>query len=90
VDRSGAVLTPPVSRGLLPGVVRAAILREFPGAREALVDLTALADVAEVFITNSLIGVLPVVAVDGREFDVASYRVTPAVAECLRRSEARA
>ena len=90
VDRSGAVLTPPVSRGLLPGVVRAAILREFPGAREALVDLTALADAAEVFLTNSLIGVLPVAAVDGHKFDVASYRLAPAVAECLRRAEAAA
>jgi branched-subunit amino acid aminotransferase/4-amino-4-deoxychorismate lyase len=90
VDRSGDVLTPPVSRGLLPGVVRGAILREFPGAREVAVDLTALADAAELLITNSLIGVLPVAAVDGREFDVASYRVTPAVAECVRRAEAAA
>jgi branched-subunit amino acid aminotransferase/4-amino-4-deoxychorismate lyase len=90
VDRSGIVLTPPMSLGLLPGVVRAAILRDFPGAREAVVDLTALADAAEVFITNSLIGVLPVAAVDGREFDVASYRLAPAVAECLRRAEAAA
>jgi branched-subunit amino acid aminotransferase/4-amino-4-deoxychorismate lyase len=55
-----------------------------------VVDLTALADAAEVFITNSLIGVLPVAAVDGREFDVASYRLAPAVAECLRRAEAAA
>ena len=90
VDRSGSVLTPPATLGLLPGVVRGVILRELLGAREAAVDLTALADAAEVFITNSLIGVLPVAAVDGREFDVASYRVTPAVAECLRRAEAAA
>lgn len=90
VDRSGSVLTPPATLGLLPGVVRGVILRELLGAREAAVDLTALADAAEVFITNSLIGVVPVAAVDGREFDVASYRVTPAVAECLRRAEAAA
>ena len=90
VDRSGSVLTPPATLGLLPGVVRGVILRELLGAREAAVDLTALADAAEVFITNSLIGVVPVAAVDGREFDVASYRVTPVVAECLRRAEAAA
>lgn len=90
VDRSGAVLTPPATLGLLPGVVRGAILRGFPGAREAVVNQAALADAAELFITNSLIGVLPVAAVDGREFNVASYRVTPAVAECLRRAEAAA
>jgi branched-subunit amino acid aminotransferase/4-amino-4-deoxychorismate lyase len=79
-----------MSLGLLPGVVRAAILREFPGAREALVDLAALLDAAEVFITNSLIGVLPVAAVDGHKFDVASYRLAPAVAECVRRAEVAA
>jgi len=90
VDRSGSVLTPPVSLGLLPGVVRSTILRDCPEAREAVVDLAALAEASEVFITNSLIGVLPVAAVDGREFDVASYRVTPAVAECVRRAEAAA
>lgn len=90
VDRSGAVLTPPATLGLLPGVVRGAILREFPGARESVVTDSALTDAAEVFITNSLIGILPVVAVDGREFDVASYRLAPAVAECLRRAESAA
>lgn len=87
VDAGGAVLTPPVSLGLLPGVVRGAILRDFSGAREAEVSCAMLMDAAEVFITNSLIGVLPVAAVDGREFDVGRYRVAPAVAECLRRAE---
>ena len=90
VDRSGSVLTPPATLGLLPGVVRGVILRELLGAREAAVDLTALADAAEVFITNSLIGVLPVAAVDGHKFDVASYRLAPAVAECVRRADVAA
>jgi len=87
VAQQGELLTPPVERGLLPGVIRGVLLQKFPGAREARITSRMLAEATEVFITNSLIGVLPVRAIDGREFEVARYRLAPAAAETVRAAE---
>lgn len=60
----GAVVTAPV-RGLLPGVARGVVLELTPVREEALEEpVWRTAD--ELFLTNAVAGVIPVVAVDGR------------------------
>lgn len=65
----GAVLTPPVTDGALPGVTRGALLelasRAGLAAREASLSVDALRRADEAFLTNAVAGVLPLVSVDG-------------------------
>lgn len=59
----GRLLTPPVSDGALPGVLRAAVLER--DGEEAPLTPAALAACEEAFLTSSL-GLRPVAAIDGR------------------------
>lgn len=64
------LLTPPTACGILPGVTRAAVKRlaerlGIPVAEEALAP-ERLWRADEAFLTNSLVGIVPLVAVDGR------------------------
>ncbi len=61
----GRVLTPPVESGLLPGVARAWVLEQ-GAAEEAVLCSEDLTRCEEAFVTNSLMGVMPVCAIDGR------------------------
>lgn len=69
IVRGGALLTPGVGEGVLPGVTRALLLqlaREIgSSAEEAALPTSALEGAEEAFLSNSLIGVRPLVAVDG-------------------------
>ncbi|MGI4879510.1 MAG: aminodeoxychorismate synthase component I [Janthinobacterium lividum] len=56
VPRGGRLLTPPLSDGLLPGVLRAALLGE---GRAVEAPLTAADLAADVFIGNALRGLMP-------------------------------
>ena len=60
----GALVTPPLAEGALPGVMRAAVIEALP-VTERPVTLADLARAEELFLTSSL-GVRPVLAVDGR------------------------
>ena len=66
----GAVATPPIDRGILPGIVRARVLalcaRDGVPAGERALTPAALAAADEVFVTSSLRGVVPVTRLDGR------------------------
>ncbi len=64
------VVTPPLSSGCLPGIVRGLLL-EAGKVEEDLLRFDALARVSSMALTNSLIGVLPVASIDGRELRVA-------------------
>lgn len=68
----GRLLTPPVYSGLLPGITRAAVmeLAEAAGLRleERPVGAGELFDCDEMFLTNSLMEVMPVRSVDKRVF----------------------
>lgn len=59
------LVTPPLAEGLLPGVVRAVLLRRLP-VREMALPTTLLPRLQAAFLTNSLMGVRPLAAVDGR------------------------
>ncbi len=66
----GTLVTPPRSRGILPGVTRAIVIElaraAGVGVREERVPLARLRRAREVFLTASTIEVLPVVRLDGR------------------------
>ena len=59
----GAVVTPPVADGALPGVIRAEVVTA-AGAGERSLKPEDLASASEAFVTNCL-GIRPVVSVDG-------------------------
>lgn len=94
VVRHGRLETPPLASGGLPGVTRAWVLDEAGriGWKVRLGPLPRadLASADEMFLTNSVIEILPVVRIDGR--DVGSGRpgdVTRALQERFARAIAR-
>ncbi len=58
------LVTPDPSSGLLPGILRAWVMESFPVAQERL-PYAALLEAQEVFVTNSVVGVMPVSIIDG-------------------------
>jgi branched-subunit amino acid aminotransferase/4-amino-4-deoxychorismate lyase len=74
--RRGALHTPPVAAGCLPGITRQTVVRAALRAglavRERPVRPADVAAADEVFLTGSVVEVLPVVRIDGRR--VASGR----------------
>ncbi|RMF71189.1 MAG: branched-chain amino acid aminotransferase, partial [Planctomycetota bacterium] len=70
VVRDGRVLTPPLDTPVLPGITRAAVLElasrlRIP-AEERPLTINDLLDADEVFLTNSLMEIMPVVRVERR------------------------
>lgn len=67
--KGGNVVTPPVSAGLLPGVVRRYVLEHFDGAEQVIrpEDVDAM---EECFVTNSLMGVMPVTKLGEKRFAI--------------------
>lgn len=74
----GALVTPPVSEGALPGVMRAAVL-EAVAVVERAVTVEDLCRANEVFLTSSL-GVRPVIAVDGKPLSMGARTAEVAAA----------
>lgn len=87
----GDVVTPPVSCGLLPGVMRHAVIG-FTGAVERPITPDELLRADEVFLTNSLMGAMPVAGIGGVEFEPGSVSrdVNDAYARMVARTRARA
>lgn len=77
--RDGVLKTPPVDTPVLPGIARSLVLHEaaqsgIATSQESLT-INDLLDADEVFLTNSLIMVLPVIAVEKR--DIGDGKVGP-------------
>ena len=70
VVRDGEVFTPPLARGILPGITRAVVLERCAAlgvpAREAALTCADLTTADEVFLTNSVQEVVPLAMLDGR------------------------
>ena len=86
----GRLLTPGLDSGALPGITRAAVLELAPAAglpcAECDVEAATLAGAAEAFLTNSIMGVMPLTRLDGRP--IGSGRPGP-VTGAIRRLYAR-
>lgn len=95
--REGRLLTPPVEEGLLPGVTRAAVLElaaeaGVPAEQRPLT-VHDLLDADEVFLTNAIMELLPVVRVERREIGAGRpgpvwRRLAEAYREAVRRETA--
>lgn len=89
--RDGRVETPSLDCGILPGVTRGMVL-ELAGSEklktvEGRFPPSVLAEAQEVFVTNSLIGIVPVTRIDGREISANPGPVTRRLAGLYVRSE---
>lgn len=94
----GVVITPPLARGILPGLTRAFVLGACAGlgipAREERIDRTHLDGADEVFLTNSVQQVVPLATLVGRALPAralgerigAAYRA--AIERAVRSGEA--
>ncbi|MFH1675779.1 MAG: aminotransferase class IV [bacterium] len=76
---NGKITTPPTDSGIIPGVTRKAVL-ELAGelgitAREKTITPKMLRDADEVFITNSLIQIMPVSEIDGEPVGKSPYPI---------------
>lgn len=65
--REGSLYTPPVRCGLLPGIMRRFVMERFPVTEQALGREDVLG-MEECFVTNSLMGVMPVTCLEDRAF----------------------
>jgi branched-chain amino acid aminotransferase len=95
----GALVTPPLSCGVLPGITREAIMELAATldlqVMERPVDPSELAGADEAFLTSSLRGVAPLVRVDGRAIGSGSVgeltrKVSAAYSELVENECARA
>ncbi|MFI5336906.1 MAG: aminodeoxychorismate synthase component I [Opitutales bacterium] len=86
--RAGRIKTPPLTSGILPGIVRGLLLPQ-PILRitEERILATELATADEVFLTNSLMGVMPVARLDGHDYNLQSNPLTRACQAVYRRLE---
>jgi branched-chain amino acid aminotransferase len=70
----GAIITPPIPDGPLPGIVRATVIDRAMAlgisVREVSVPGDRLRFVTEMFLTSSLIGICPVTELDGRPLEI--------------------
>lgn len=70
----GRLLTPAIEEGALPGITRHAVLRLCAelaiAAEEGALSRDVLRDASEVFFTNSLLEVMPIRRLDGKELPV--------------------
>jgi branched-subunit amino acid aminotransferase/4-amino-4-deoxychorismate lyase len=85
--KAGEVATPRLALGILPGIVRGVLLGPDPRIREGAVTLESLLTADEIFVTNSLLGVMPVCQVDSHRLDIGRAPVTRAIAGELRSRE---
>ena len=85
VVKGGEVLTPPLDGRILPGIARNRVLQLLSNGRECAVPAQLLSGADEVFVTNALLGVMPVVAVDQQRYDLNRNPVTKSLMEAYRK-----
>jgi branched-chain amino acid aminotransferase len=89
VGVAGHLLTPPLDSGCLAGVTRELLLELDLPIVEADVDMTALADVDEAFLTSSTRDVQPIGTIDGSPLAACPGPLTVAAREAFLALQAR-
>ncbi len=76
--KDGIATTPPLSDGVLPGITRARVLALLgpDRAREARLTLDDLRAADEIFITNALMGVMPICTLDDHKLPIHAPMIT--------------
>ena len=85
VVKGGVVSTPPVESKILPGVMRAEVIRLIgpSSVRERVVLLDELLQADEVFVTNALLGIMPVAQVDATVYGHCGHTLARAWMKAL-------
>jgi len=81
VVKGGEVFTPLLDGRILPGIARNRVLQLLKKGRACAVPSQLLSGADEVFVTNALLGVMPVAAVDQQRYDLNHNPVTKALME---------
>lgn len=68
IVRDGCIMTPPVTDGLLPGIMRSFVM-ERADVSEATITVDDAKAADEMFLTNSLLGIMPVSRFCGRSYE---------------------
>ena len=90
VVRGSRVLTPACDGRILPGVARGRLLRLLgERAHEKIVSKAMLRDADEAFVTNALLGIMPVACVDEHVFDLTNNAVTRELMATYKVEEAK-
>ncbi|MCS6243698.1 MAG: aminotransferase class IV [Opitutus sp.] len=89
--RGGVALTPALACGPLPGTARARVLALLgpERVREGFLTRTELDHADEIFVTNALLGVMPVCRCDDRALDLKRTPFTSALSEAYHALEAQ-
>jgi branched-subunit amino acid aminotransferase/4-amino-4-deoxychorismate lyase len=82
------LLTPPLRAGILPGIARMQVLRLRAG-RESRLTLKRLLGASEVFVTNAIVGIMPVSQIGRHRFDLDRNPVTRALQRAYRAAQSR-
>lgn len=69
--KDNKIFTPKLESGLLNGIIRQYILKNYK-VREKFITIKELLDADEIFVTNSLIGIMPVVRIEEKRFKIGS------------------
>ena len=85
VVKGGEVFTPPLDGRILPGIARNRVLKLLKNGRECAVPAQLLAGADEVFVTNALLGVMPVATVDQQRYDLSRNPVTKSLMAAYRK-----
>ena len=72
MDENGGIFTPPVTAGLLNGIIRQYLLSKYK-ITETSMTMGALSKFDECFITNSLMGIMPVRSLGEKTFSHFIY-----------------
>jgi branched-subunit amino acid aminotransferase/4-amino-4-deoxychorismate lyase len=91
VVKEGGVFTPALDQGILPGTARARVLQLLgnENVREGVVPVRLLFEADEVFVTNSLLGVMPVARIDEQRYNLDATPATKSIMEEYRALEQR-
>lgn len=80
--KGGEIITPPVSCGMLPGIMRDYMIERYP-VREEIILPSDIEGCGEMFLTNSLLGVMPVRSLGEKRF--SSWTVSGRLLEEYRK-----
>lgn len=72
IVENGLLVTPPLSEGLLPGVVRAELMKLYPVV-ESPITMDRLMTSEGAFLTNSLMGIMKISKVNGRAISDSTF-----------------
>ena len=85
IARNGVIKTPPLDTPVLPGIARATVLELAPRAGHAVeetpLSIDDLLDADEVFLTNAILQIMPVIRVE--RHDIGKGRVGPIARKLL-------